>query len=460
VPDAGKTHYELLGLDARATTLQIRAAFRVLVKTAHPDAGGEPTAFRRLKDAHDCLANPLRRKEYDHELGLRVAAAPVGSNLRGWTGPEGDFTGSVEWPSYLRDVVDAPWRPDDDHQQSSSGGDPFQPSYGQPSAPRSPTRVAWQWGGGDDRVDRQPVPAGALVLMSAGRVLAACEVAAGHELWRADLGSESCGAPVALEETVVAVSTRGELQGFDLGRGVLRWRTNFAGRPSALATAGGLVGMALGNRLVAFDASTGKQRWSTRLSGDAVDLAGCGNVFLVRTDRSSLDGIDASKGRHRFALRNVPPFLTPPTLAANLVWVVSKGARIVGLDPATGQSATTLAPGLTVCGLAGGDSRSLLFATVAGPEEVVAVTANGQFRWRCPLPDAALGPAADDRYVYVITGNQQFLTVDRTTGELLAHAYTDVRPVADPVAVPGRLLVRDASATVWALSPGNVEGPG
>lgn len=57
--------YAELGLTAAATPAQIRAAYRRLSKTSHPDAGGDPVAFERLKLAHDVLMDPERRAKFD-----------------------------------------------------------------------------------------------------------------------------------------------------------------------------------------------------------------------------------------------------------------------------------------------------------------------------------------------------------------------------------------------------------
>lgn len=57
--------YAELGVARNATLADIRKAYRKLVKTTHPDAGGDPEAFRRLTLAHDVLSDPERRKRYD-----------------------------------------------------------------------------------------------------------------------------------------------------------------------------------------------------------------------------------------------------------------------------------------------------------------------------------------------------------------------------------------------------------
>lgn len=79
VPD----HYSALGLDPRATTAEIRAAYRLLVKQHHPDVnpGSEGAAARiqQLNAAHEILGDPVKRRAYDR---ARQAARPARSVAR------------------------------------------------------------------------------------------------------------------------------------------------------------------------------------------------------------------------------------------------------------------------------------------------------------------------------------------------------------------------------------------
>lgn len=57
--------YQLLEVSRQATAAMVQAAYRRKAKTLHPDAGGDPDAFRLLKLAHDVLTDPVRRHLYD-----------------------------------------------------------------------------------------------------------------------------------------------------------------------------------------------------------------------------------------------------------------------------------------------------------------------------------------------------------------------------------------------------------
>jgi hypothetical protein len=69
--------YEVLGLKAGATDDEVRAAYRRLVKTAHPDASGSAVLFRMVQDAYETLTDPTRRAEYN--LHARRATPPPSS---------------------------------------------------------------------------------------------------------------------------------------------------------------------------------------------------------------------------------------------------------------------------------------------------------------------------------------------------------------------------------------------
>ncbi len=62
------THYDVLGVAPDASVEQIRARYRSLSKTHHPDAGGTRERFEAVAVAHATLADPKLRAEYDTSL--------------------------------------------------------------------------------------------------------------------------------------------------------------------------------------------------------------------------------------------------------------------------------------------------------------------------------------------------------------------------------------------------------
>jgi molecular chaperone DnaJ len=71
-------YYAVLGVDANASTKDIKQAYRRLAQKYHPDkTAGDPAAetrFKEVNEAYEVLGDPETRKEYDHvrEMGYFV----------------------------------------------------------------------------------------------------------------------------------------------------------------------------------------------------------------------------------------------------------------------------------------------------------------------------------------------------------------------------------------------------
>lgn len=63
-----KTHYEVLGVDADAPSVEINRAARRLMRKHHPDRGGDASMAARINTAYAVLSNPGRREQYDNFL--------------------------------------------------------------------------------------------------------------------------------------------------------------------------------------------------------------------------------------------------------------------------------------------------------------------------------------------------------------------------------------------------------
>lgn len=57
--------YSILDVGRTATKAEIKASFKHLAKTLHPDAGGSTEAFAKLNSAYMVLRDKARRKKYD-----------------------------------------------------------------------------------------------------------------------------------------------------------------------------------------------------------------------------------------------------------------------------------------------------------------------------------------------------------------------------------------------------------
>jgi molecular chaperone DnaJ len=58
--------YEILGVSRDADEDEIKRAYRRRARELHPDAGGDPEAFKELTAAYEVLKNPQARGNYDH----------------------------------------------------------------------------------------------------------------------------------------------------------------------------------------------------------------------------------------------------------------------------------------------------------------------------------------------------------------------------------------------------------
>lgn len=58
-------HYTTLGIQRTATQKEIKAAFRALAHTHHPDKGGDEKKFQEINRAYQTLSNAEKRAQYD-----------------------------------------------------------------------------------------------------------------------------------------------------------------------------------------------------------------------------------------------------------------------------------------------------------------------------------------------------------------------------------------------------------
>ena len=57
--------YDILGLSKNATFEEIKTKYKSLAQQHHPDKGGDPDLFKKIKHAYEILSDAISRKKYD-----------------------------------------------------------------------------------------------------------------------------------------------------------------------------------------------------------------------------------------------------------------------------------------------------------------------------------------------------------------------------------------------------------
>ena len=84
---ADMEYYDLLGVSASATELELKKAYRKAAIVNHPDKGGDEEKFKLIGEAYRVLSDTNLRAEYDRygkkkptdEVGLKEATEMVSS---------------------------------------------------------------------------------------------------------------------------------------------------------------------------------------------------------------------------------------------------------------------------------------------------------------------------------------------------------------------------------------------
>lgn len=89
---AGKSLYEVLGVNKTDSTTDIKKAYLKLARIHHPDKGGDPEKFKEIQRASEILTDDNRRRMYD-EFGV-TGDEPGG----GTSGMPGGMPGGFQFP--------------------------------------------------------------------------------------------------------------------------------------------------------------------------------------------------------------------------------------------------------------------------------------------------------------------------------------------------------------------------
>src|SRR3984893_13363437 len=81
-------YYKTLGVDKKATPEEIKKAYRKLARTYHPDRNPDDkqaeARFKERSPAHDAIADPEKRKQYDSGSGPFATGAGPGGGFGGF----------------------------------------------------------------------------------------------------------------------------------------------------------------------------------------------------------------------------------------------------------------------------------------------------------------------------------------------------------------------------------------
>lgn len=207
-----------------------------------------------------------------------------------------------------------------------------------------------------------PTAAGGKVyVVSATNVLHAVNQADGSEAWKYPGIPESAGvlsaaSPAVAGNSVVVPYSSGEVIAFDAGTGDLKWADAVIRSTRTLAVSGltdvaaspviyeGTVyATGISGRTIAVRLGDGERLWEQNI-GSASTPAVSGNAIFVVDLEDNLVAMDRTSGsvfwKTALPVVRKKRFFstwTGPTLAGNVLWLVSNDRRMLGVDPGTGN---------------------------------------------------------------------------------------------------------------------------
>jgi len=456
-------HYELLGIDADATSDEIRRAYRRRAKAAHPDAGGDPAVFRQLLIAYETLIRVDRRRDYDDQLGIRVPPRGVpegGQRDASWEGRQGEFSGDVAFPAWMRGITDEQWIPAPPDE--SSLADPERVAAEKEAARDRPAvarqaDVAWWW---PHRLVGHPVVDGDEIVVGSAHALVTVHGTDGHETARLPFERSLVTAPFVADDLAVVWTDDGAVHGVDRDGLRGRWRTDI-GPPAP----GGATGASAGRRgaivlvaradarLAALRTDTGEVVWATKLAAPASHaIAVDDDLAVVVSGGRTVEAVDPRTGKHRWRIHLRNPVHLPPRILGYSVWLAGGGppGALVRLDAATGAVEGTFGAGDALGGMTT-DGRSL-FATAAGPARMLVLDERGRVELGIETSRVCAEPAVTPSFAYLADPAGHVLAVDRVRQRIAAISNVLFEPVGAPL-LAGRhvgLVARDGH--LWAIT--------
>ena len=274
--------------------------------------------------------------------------------------------------------------------------------------------------------------------------------------WINKVSMNSTVGPVIVGKTVLYGGTYGysvtgqetwtsRLALLDAATGQARWRIERAGTWGPMALHGGVVAIALGDRVIGFDLASGVQRWDAPVR--ARSLTAAGDVVLV-AERETIRALDVASGAPRWQTRST----TDPVAAGDTaLFMDGRTLRAVAAADGAARWSLELPEALAYLQSLQGDHLYALGAATLGSINV----RSRALEWVVPLASA---PTAG----ITAAGDTLYFTTQTPAGSYVFHAFDPAtqkdrwsRPLdsSAPVApiVMGSLVAAAANSSVESL---------
>ena len=279
---------------------------------------------------------------------------------------------------------------------------------------------------------------GRLYVTSGFGFLVALDAASGAEVWRGALGAPSRAAPVIVGGRVFAVTRENRLFAFDAATGALAWdergleqTAGILGGAGPAATDRFVVSPYSSGELTAYLTASGRPIWEEDLTG----IRGSGGIA---------------------ALNDVAG---DPVIADGTVYAASQSGRLVAIGLSDGDRLWTRNFGGAQAPYVAGNA---LFFVDDGGDLHALDRATGGTVWRSALgayedpedrddPIVWAGPVAAGGRLLLVSSNGRLLSIDPSSGQLVAEAGLPGGASVPPVVAGGTVFVLTDSATLVAL---------
>ncbi len=349
---------------------------------------------------------------------------------------------------------------------------------------------AWRAGLGEGggyrrKITASPVvAAGRVYCMDSDAVVTAFELEAGKRVWRRETQededrSTNVGGGLAVVDGTVFVTTgRADVLALDAANGQVRWRKPLGGpaRSAPTVSGGRVFATTIDGRLVALSASTGEREWQYQASSTATTLLsqsapavadgfvvagfGSGELVAVREATGALAWTDSlASSRGRTSLVDLSAIRALPVIEGGRLYAIGVGGLLVNLDLRTGRRLWEREVGGTETPWLAGE---WLFVVTSDQTLAAIRRDDGKVRWATDLPrydneekkrDLLFwaGPVLAGSKLIVAGSNEQALSVDPATGQVIGRQTLQDAAAVAPVAAGGMLFIVTDDSSIQAF---------